>query len=101
MRIKVAHVRLSHSRMPYVRAYPRETQKMVFDAHDKAFAFFGRACARGIYNNMKTAIDTIFVGKERAYDRRFQQMCEHYLVNPDACTPASGWEKGQVRTRWA
>ncbi len=30
--VKVAHVHLSHSRMPFVRAYPRETQEMVFDA---------------------------------------------------------------------
>ena len=72
---------------------------MVFDAHDKAFAFFGGACARGIYDNMKTAVDTIFVGRERAYNRRFQQMCGHYLVDPVACTPASGWEKGQVENQ--
>jgi len=94
--VKVAHVRLCHSRMVFVRAYPRESQEMVFDAHDKAFAFFGGACARGIYDNMKTAVDTIFVGRDRAYNRRFQQMCGHYLVDPVACTPASGWEKGQV-----
>ena len=49
--VKVAHVRLCHSRMLFVRAYPRETQEMVFDAHDKAFAFFGGACARGIYDS--------------------------------------------------
>jgi transposase len=97
--VKVAHVRLCHSRMPFVRAYPRETQEMVFDAHDRAFAFFGGACARGIYDNMKTAVDTIFVGKDRAYNRRFQQMCGHYLVEPVACTPASGWEKGQVENQ--
>jgi transposase len=97
--VKVAHVRLCHSRMPFVRAYPRETQEMVFDAHDKAFAFFGGACARGIYDNMKTAVDTILVGKDRAYNRRFQQMCGHYLVEPVACTPASGWEKGQVENQ--
>jgi transposase len=97
--VKVAHVRLCHSRMLFVRAYPRETQEMVFDAHDKAFAFFGGACARGIYDNMKTAVDTIFVGKDRAYNRRFQQMCGHYLVDPVACTPASGWEKGQVENQ--
>lgn len=46
--VKVAHVRLCHSRMLFVRIYPRETQEMVFDAHDKAFAFFGGACTRGI-----------------------------------------------------
>jgi transposase len=97
--VKVAHVRLCHSRMLFVRAYPRETQEMVFDAHDRAFAFFKGACTRGIYDNMKTAVDTIFVGKERAYNRRFMQMCSHYLVDPVACTPASGWEKGQVENQ--
>ncbi len=97
--LKVAHVRLCHSRMLFVRAYPRESQEMVFDAHDRAFAFFKGACTRGIYDNMKTAVETIFVGKERAYNRRFAQMCAHYLVEPVACTPASGWEKGQVENQ--
>src|SRR3954470_4391831 len=60
--VKVAHVRLCHSRMMFVRAYPRETQEMVFDAHDRAFAFFGGACTRGVYDNMKTAVETMFVG---------------------------------------
>ncbi|GAU80568.1 mobile element protein [Bosea sp. BIWAKO-01] len=72
---------------------------MVFGAHDRAFAFFKGACTRGIYDNMKTAVETIFVGKERAYNRRFLQMCSHYLVDPVACTPASGWEKGQVENQ--
>jgi transposase len=91
--VKVAHVRLCHSRMLFVRAYPRETQEMVFDAHDRAFGFFKGACTRGIYDNMKTAVETIFVGRERAYNRRFLQMCSHYLVDPVACNPASGWER--------
>jgi transposase len=53
-KVKVAQVRLCHSRMPFVRAYPRESQEMVFDAHEKAFQFFKgrlpawhlRQCAR-------------------------------------------------------
>ena len=97
--VKVAHVRLCHSRMFFVRAYPRETQEMVFDAHERAFAFFKGACTRGIYDNMKTAVDTIFIGKDRQYNRRFMQMCSHHLVEPVACTPASGWEKGQVENQ--
>jgi transposase len=97
--VKVAHVRLCHSRMMFIRAYPREMQEMVFDAHDRAFAFFRGACTRGIYDNMKTAVDAIFVGKERAYNRRFLQMCSHYLVDPVACTPSAGWEKGQVENQ--
>jgi transposase len=97
--VKVAHVRLCHSRMFISRAYPRETQEMVFDAHERAFAFFKGACARGIYDNMKTAVDAIFIGKDRQYNRRFLQMCSHHLVDPVACTPASGWEKGQVENQ--
>jgi len=97
--IKVAQVRLCHSRMLFVRAYPRETQEMVFDAHDKAFTFFRGTCQRGIYDNMSTAVDAVFVGRDRAFNRRFLQMCSHYLVEPTACTPAAGWEKGQVENQ--
>jgi transposase len=97
--VKAAHVRLCHSRLPFVRVYPRETQEMVFDAHDRGFAFFKGACRRGIYDNMKTAVETICVGKARVYNRRFLQMCSHYLVDPVACTPAAGWEKGQVENQ--
>ena len=97
--VKVAHVRLCHSRMLFVRAYPREAQEMVFDAHDKAFSFFKGTCTRGIYDNMKTAVDAVFMGKDRQFNRRFAQMCGHYLVEPTACTPASGWEKGQVENQ--
>lgn len=96
---KVAHVRLCYSRMPFIRAYPRETQEMVFDAHDKAFQFFKGTCQRGIYDNMKTAVDAVFVGKERHFNRRFQQMLSHHLVEPTACTPGAGWEKGQVENQ--
>jgi transposase len=107
IKVQVAHVRLCHSRMPYVRVYPRQTQEMVFDAHERAFRFWGGSCERGIYDNMKTAVDTVYVGKERKFNRRFEQMCSHYLVEPVACNPRSGWEKGQVenqvgkvRERW-
>jgi transposase len=71
--VKAAHVRLCHSRMLFVRVYPRETQEMVFDAHDRAFALFKGACGRGIYDNMKTAVETIFVGKQRLYNLFFAQ----------------------------
>ena len=48
---------------------------------------------------MKTAVETVFVGRDRQYNRRFLQMCSHYLVEPVDCTPASGWEKGQVENQ--
>lgn len=66
---------------------------MVFGAHDRALAFFRGACRRGIYDNTKRAVEAIFAGKERLYNRRFLQMCGHYLVQPVTCTPAAGWER--------
>jgi transposase len=97
--LKVAHFRLCYSRLSFVVAYPRETQEMLFDAHAKAFSFFGGIPLRGIYDNMKTAIDTVFTGKDRKFNQRFIQMLSHYLVEPTACTPASGWEKGQIENQ--
>ena len=95
-RVKAAHIRLCHSRMYLVQIFPREGQEMVFEAHDRAFRFFGGVCTRGIYDNMKTAVQTVFVGKERVFNRRFLEMCSHHLVEPVACTPGAAWEKGQV-----
>src|SRR3712207_4913455 len=98
-KVKVAHVRLCHSRFFLLRAYPRETQEMVFDAHEHAFRFFGGSCRRGIYDNMRTAVAAIFAGRQRTFNRRFQQFCSHHLVEPTACTPRAAWEKGQVENQ--
>jgi transposase len=97
--IKVAHFRLTFSRQMFVVAYPRETQEMVFDAHNRAFAFFGGVPQRMVYDNLKAVVETIFAGKERLFNRRFMVLANHYLFEPVACTPASGWEKGQVENQ--
>jgi transposase len=97
--IKVAHFRLAHSRQPYLRAYPRESQEMVFDAHNRAFAFFSGVPVRMIYDNPRTVVNAILSGKERQFNRRFLALASHYLFEPVACTPASGWEKGQVENQ--
>ena len=97
--VKLAHFRLAYSRQMFVVAYPRETQEMVFDAHVRAFAFFGGVPTRMVYDNLKTVVDAIFTGKERQFNRRFLTLANHYLFEPVACTPESGWEKGQVENQ--
>jgi len=98
-RVKIAHTRLCHSRRFHLVGYPRESQEMVFDAHQRAFKFLGGVPRRGIYDNLKPAVDAVFVGRERRFNRRFLAMCNHYLIEPTACTPAAGWEKGQVENQ--
>ena len=97
--VKVAQFRLCYSRLMFFVAYPRETQEMLFDAHDQAFSFFGGIPLRGIYDNMKTAVDKVLKGKDRNFNRHFLQMQNHYLIDTTACTPGAGWEKGQVENQ--
>lgn len=69
---------------------------MLFDAHTRAFAALGGIPRRGIYDNMKTAVDEVKKGKRRTVNRRFAAMASHYLFDPDFCNVASGQEKGVV-----
>lgn len=95
-KISIAHFRLCHSRAYYVRAYLRQTLEMLIDAHNHAFDYFGGVPSRGIYDNPKTIVKQIKSGKERAFNEGFLAMMNPFLIEPIACTPASGWEKGQV-----
>ena len=83
----------------FVVAYPQETQELVMDAYGKAFAYFGGVPKRMVYDKLKTVVDAIFVGKEHRFNRRFLRLANHYLFEPVACTPESGWEKGQVENQ--
>ena len=56
VKVKVAHFRLCHSRMPFCIAYLRESLEMVLDAHVRAFEFFSDSPRRGIYDNLKTVV---------------------------------------------
>ena len=95
-KLQVAHIKLSHSRAFLLRAYLLQTHEMLFDAHWHAFRVFGGVPRRGIYDNMKTAVDRVGRGKERQVNVRFLAMASHYVFEPEFCNPAAGWEKGQV-----
>lgn len=94
--VKVAHFILCYSRKRFVCIYPNETQEMVFDAHVRAFAYFGGTPLRGIYDNMKTAVQKVLKGPLRDWNSAFERLCAHYRIEPTACTPARGNEKGRV-----
>ena len=69
---------------------------MVFDSHVRAFVFFGGTPTKGIYDNMKTAVNKVLKGSSRKWNPHFEKLCAHYLIEPLACTPARGNEKGRV-----
>ena len=95
-KFQVAQFKLSYSRAFFLRAYLLQTHEMLFDAHAHAFAVLGGVPRRGIYDNMKTAVDRVRVGKARDVNVRFAAMVSHYLFEAEFCNPAAGWEKGQI-----
>ena len=95
-RLQVSHMKLCASRAFWLVAYPSQGQEMLFDAHARSFSALGGVARRGIYDNMKTAVDKVKTGKRRTINSRFAAMCAHYLVDADFCNVASGWEKGVV-----
>lgn len=96
VKLQVAHFKLSYSRAFFVRAYLLQTHEMLFDAHHHAFTAWGGIPQRGIYDNMRTAVDKVRRGKQRDVNARFSSMIGHYLFDADFCNPAAGWEKGQI-----
>ncbi len=94
VKLLVAHFKLCNSRAFIVRAYYTQSHEMLFDAHNHAFRVFQGVPERGIYDNMKTAVDAVKKGKDRVVNRRFLAMVSHYLFEADFCNPAAGWEKG-------
>jgi transposase len=95
-RMQVSHLKLCASRAFWLVAYPSQGHEMLFDAHTRSFTALGGIPRRGIYDNMKTAVDKVKKGKGRIVNARFAVMCAHYLLDPDFCNVASGWEKGVV-----
>ena len=94
--VQVAHLKLCASRAFWLVAYPSQGHEMLFDAHTRSFQALGGVTRRGIYDNMRTAVDKVQRGKQRTVNARFAAMCSHYLFDPDFCNVASGWEKGVV-----
>ena len=55
-------MKLCASRAFWLVAYPSQGHEMLFDAHTRSFAALGGVPRRGIYDNMKTAVDKVKKG---------------------------------------
>jgi transposase len=62
-RMQVSHLKLCASRAFWLVAYPSQGHEMLFDAHTRSFTALGGVPQRGIYDNMKTAVDKVKKGK--------------------------------------
>src|SRR5690606_6426774 len=67
-------------RVPGSRGYLLQTHEMLFDAHNHAFRVLGGVPRRGIYDNMRTAVDKVGRGKARQVNARFSAMASHFVA---------------------
>lgn len=95
-KLQIAQFKLCHSLAFVLPAYPQHTHDILFDVHSHAFAVFGGVPQRGIYDNMRTAIDRVRSGKAHDVNARFAAMTSYYLIEAEFRSPASGWGSGQV-----
>src|SRR5438128_9192584 len=84
--------------------FPSQNQESFLFAHVQAFNFFGGVPARISYDNLATAVKLAMhkgkkggeKGRKRTENKTFVTFRSHYLFESHFCTPAAGWEKGQV-----
>ncbi len=96
MRLKFFCMRSKYSGKHFVRMYPCERQQAFFDAHVRAFAFFGGVFPVLIYDNLTTAVRKVMRGKDREEQEAFIKFKAYYSFEARFCNPDSGHEKGGV-----
>jgi hypothetical protein len=80
----------------FVRFYPCERQQAFFDAHIKAFEFFGGVFPVLIYDNLSTAVRKVLQGKKRLEQEGFRKFKAYHSFSSRFCNPDSAHEKGGV-----
>lgn len=97
VKLQIAHFKLSHSRAFMLRAYPQQTHEMLFDAHSHCLAALGGIPERGIYDNMKTAVDQVGRGKQRKVNARFRAMPVTSSLKPTFVTRRPAGRRARSR----
>lgn len=98
MEVNLFVMRLCYSRKLFVMAFPTQRQESFFLGHVQAFGHFGGVPQRISYDNLKTAVQRILVGRNREEQTSFMQLRSHYLFESRFCTPGAGHEKGGVES---
>ena len=96
VKLKFFCMRSKYSGKHFVRCYPCERQQAFFDAHSKAFEFFGGIFPVLIYDNLTTAVRKVLQGRNRIEQKEFRKFRAYHNFEARFCNPASGHEKGGV-----
>ena len=95
-KLKMFCMRSKASGMHFVQCYPCERQQALFEGHIQAFAFFGGVFPTLIYDNLTTAVEKVFRGKDRRLQEGFARFKAYYNFTARFCNAGKGHEKGGV-----
>ena len=88
--------RLCFSGAIFVRVYISQNQESFLDGIVRSFRFFGGIAQRGIFDNLKTAVQKVLTGRNRIETKQFAAFQCHYMFEPIFCNVRKGNEKGGV-----
>lgn len=94
--LKMFCMRSKGSGKHFVQCFPCERQQALFEGHIRAFEFFGGVFSTIIYDNLSTAVEKVFRGKDRKIHESFLKFQGYYNFTPLFCNPGQGHEKGGV-----
>jgi len=94
--LKFFCMRSKFSGKHFTCCYPCERQQALFDGHIRAFSFFGGIFPVLIYDNLTTAAQRVFRGKDRKLQAEFDKFRSYYNFTPRFCNKGQAHEKGGV-----
>jgi len=94
--VQTFHMTMSYSRAHFMMAFPSQKQECFAAGHVSAFGFFGGIPRRISYDNLKTAVKEVLLGKDRIEQPQFIALRSYYRFDTHYCTPGAGHEKGIV-----
>jgi len=96
VKLKLFCMRSKGSGKHFVQCYPCERQQALLEGHIQAFSFFNGIFPTLIYDNLTTAVEKVFRGKDRRLQEGFTKFKAYYNFTPRFCNIAKGNEKGGV-----
>jgi transposase len=102
-------LRLSHSGAGFHRAFTHQAQEAFLEGHVLGFEALGGVPGRVRYDNLRTAVSKVLLGRDRVENERFVILRSHYGFDSFFCLPGIGGahekggvegEVGRFRRRW-
>lgn len=87
-------MRLSHSCMPFVVAFPTQQNEFLLEGYRLGFEFFGGVSRRQIYDNMRTAVKKGWGRYVTEKQKAILLLEAHYAYRSEFCRPGKGNDKG-------